>query len=252
MTPPWEPDTSCCGDVWHSYDEEVQVRSTDLAWASLRVLTGGKVGHSAVTLRPCGVSCSSYYLQVGFADGAFYNFACGLHGTHPCGCSTAVLLDMPGEVARIDEVRLAGQPFDDWRLLGNGTLVRTDSESWPLRQDLTQDCDGDSAFCITYVPGIVPSDAGLWAAGMLACEFAKACTGGKCRLPSSVTSIARQGVTMEITEGMFAGGVSGIREVDAYVMSVNPYHRMQPSRVWSPDLTTPMFEASAYDGGGSS
>ena len=71
---------------------------------------------------------------------------------------------------------------------------------------------------------------------MLACEFAKACTGGKCRLPSSVTSIARQGVTMTISSGMFLGGQTGIREVDAYVVSVNPNAQVMPPVVWSPDV----------------
>ena len=88
---------------------------------------------------------------------------------------------------------------------------------------------------ITYVPGIVPDAAALWAAGVLSCEFAKACTGEKCRLPASVTTVSRQGVTMTMSSGMFEGGMTGIREVDAYLVAVNPNAQRLPSTVWSPD-----------------
>src|SRR5262245_27247636 len=90
---------------------------------------------------------------------------------------------------------------------------------------------------ITYIPGIVPDAAGLWAAGILACEFAKACSGQKCRLPSSVTSVTRQGVTYMMGTSMYPNGLTGIREVDAYLISVNPYGVTVPSLVWSPDVS---------------
>ena len=88
---------------------------------------------------------------------------------------------------------------------------------------------------VTYVPGLVPGAGGQWAAGVLACEFAKACTGAKCRLPSSVTSVARNGVAMEFDNGLFSNGLTGIREVDAYLLSINPHGLRTPSLVWSPD-----------------
>ena len=91
---------------------------------------------------------------------------------------------------------------------------------------------------ITYVPGIRPGPAGECAAGVLACEFSKACAGGKCRLPSSVTGLTRQGVSFTMTTEMFPGGMTGIREVDAYLTTVNPNQLKVPSTVWSPDLPT--------------
>ena len=90
---------------------------------------------------------------------------------------------------------------------------------------------------ITYVPGIVPDAAGLWAAGVLACEYAKACSGAHCRLPAAVTSIARQGVTFTMSSGMFEDGMTGIREVDAYLYSLNPNALTIPPMVWSPDVS---------------
>jgi hypothetical protein len=73
---------------------------------------------------------------------------------------------------------------------------------------------------------------------VLTCEFTKACSGGKCRLPTAVTSIARQGVTMEVSSGMFPDGMTGIREVDAFLSSINPNALRIPPKVWSPDLVT--------------
>jgi hypothetical protein len=145
----------------------------------------------------------------------------------------------------VQEVTIDGATLDQsaYRIDNSHLLVRTDGECWPLCQDMNLDPSEPGTFAVTYVPGIVPGSAGLWAVGLLALEFAKACTGGKCRLPSSVTSISRQGVSMEFSEGMFAGGMTGIREVDAYVVSINPNHLVQPPRVWSPDLKQPRYSA---------
>ena len=74
---------------------------------------------------------------------------------------------------------------------------------------------------------------------MLAYEYAQACAGNKCRLPNNVTSLTRQGVSMEIATGAFPGGFTGIREVDAFIAIWNPSGRREQPRVWSPDIHTP-------------
>jgi len=51
-----------------------------------------------------------------------------------------------------------------------------------------------------------------------------------------VTSIARQGVTMTFGTEMFPGGRTGIREIDAYLFSINPHGLKMPPMVWSPDV----------------
>jgi hypothetical protein len=56
-----------------------------------------------------------------------------------------------------------------------------------------------------------------------------------------VTSISRQGVTMELASGLFDQGLTGIREVDVYIASVNPNRLKVPSRVWSPDIPAGRF-----------
>jgi hypothetical protein len=56
---------------------------------------------------------------------------------------------------------------------------------------------------------------------------------------------------MEFSTGMFPDGMTGIREVDAYLTSINPNALRQPSRVWSPDLPGHRFTtAMARPNGG--
>jgi hypothetical protein len=92
------------------------------------------------------------------------------------------------------------------------------------------------AFGVRYYNNFRPDGLGSWIAGIMAVEFAKSCTGGKCRLPAGVQSISRLGVSMEIPSGMFDQGLTGIREVDSWLRTWNPYQLKSASTVWSPDL----------------
>jgi hypothetical protein len=145
---------------------------------------------------------------------------------------------MPGPVAGLVKVTFDGVEvaLSNFRIDNLHRIVRTDGTCWPSCQNMNAPLTEVGTLGIEYVPGIIPSPAALWAAGVLACEFSKACTGGKCRLPSSVTSIARQGVSFTMSEGMFADGLTGIREVDAYLVSINPHGHRIPPMVWSPDV----------------
>jgi len=168
-------------------------------------------------------------------DGHWINFVC----PRPhCSCERMCEIVLPGPVAEVAEVLWSGEPIPlaSFRLDNGNRLVRTDGECWPSCQRMDLPLGAPCTLGVTYVPGLVPGVAGEWAAGVLACEFAKACTGGKCRLPASVVTVSRQGVTMEMDNGMFANGLTGIREVDAYLLSVNPHVLRVPPTVWSPDL----------------
>jgi len=246
---PWDLDSGCC-DEWETLDTALRERAETLAWSTLRALTGGQIGGCPVIVRPClGKPCdacswgwpgepwhgSGRWVRPFIHDGDWHNSICG--GPR-CSCTELCEIVLPGPVAALIEVSLDGveMPLGDFRVDNGHRIVRSDGECWPSCQDLTLPLGQPGTLGITYVPGIVPDDAGLWAAGVLACEFAKACTGGRCRLPSSVTAVARQGVTFEISGGMFPGGLTGIREVDAYLTAVNPSGLKLPPMVWSPDV----------------
>lgn len=248
---PYKPNYDCCPD-WSGYDPDLQERATYLAWSAMRALTVGRVGQCPVLIRPCRTGCqgaSNDVLSPTMRDGAWYNTVCGECGGKGCSCENICEVVLPGEVAAVGGVWLGGAKLaeDAYRVDNLNRLVRQDGDCWPTCQSMSQPWNGPDAFSVVYLPGLWPRADGLWAAGVLACEFAKACSGAKCRLPSSVTSVSRQGVTMQFTEGMFAGGVTGIREVDAYVHAVNPNHMSVRPMVWSPDLAASKgrFQTSA-------
>jgi len=243
VTVTYSIDVAHCSD-WDTRSEATQQTATRLAWRSLRHLTGGRVGNPPVVIRPCRATCAGWTATPTVSGGSWYNVSCGHSGANDCGCYTISAIDMPGRVAEIVSVVLNGVTLNpESYVLVNGSILWRREGEWPLCQDLSQPSDGDSAFAVTYIPGVVPGVDGQYAAGALACEFAKAIEGGKCRLPSSVTSLVRQGVTMEFTQGIFPGGITGIREVDVYVKTINPHSVSQPSRVWSPDTVKPAFHA---------
>jgi hypothetical protein len=235
-----------CSPDWDTLDPDLQERATALAWATTRLLTGGMVGSCPVTVRPCSASpcnlCMGWYMYPApyLLHGVWFN-------TPPCrgeGCSCQPVPEvlMPGLVARVDAVTVDGVLLDpaEYTLHNQRSLVRTDGGSWPSCQDVTLPDTEVGTFTVTYIPGLEPDPAGLWAVGVLAWEYSKACSpstaGGKCRLPASVVSISRQGVSMDFDNKMFSNGMTGIREVDAWLSSINPYQLRTPPRVWSPDV----------------
>jgi hypothetical protein len=232
---PFEPDWSCCDES--DVSDDLRERSEALAWSALHTLTAGQVGNCPAVVRPCITPpcdpCNQWWRQWwndGWVkaynrDGDWHNCICP---GPKCGCEPLCEIIMPGRVAAIVDVELAGcsLPLEHFHVENGHIIVRDGRECWPACIDLI----------ITYLPGILPDAGALWAAGVLACEFSKACSGAKCRLPSGVQTVARQGISMTIGDGMFANGQTGIREVDAYVLSVNPNAQRLPPLVWSPDV----------------
>lgn len=248
---PWLADTSCSPD-WDVLDPALQERALTLAWSALRTLTAGRVGSCPVTYRPCVPApcdaCSEALFALPYAHypdaramavTGLYGAPVAMHcGGQGCACDALSEVTLPGPAAAVDEVWLDGLLMDPatYRLDDTNRLLRLDGGTWPACQDMRTAFDEAGSFAVVYVPGVVPGADGLWAAGVLAYEFSKACTGGKCRLPAAVTTITRQGVSMQFDNSMFSNGLTGIREVDTFVLSVNPHTLKVPPRVFSPDL----------------
>lgn len=244
---PWSLCAGCCAE-WENFTDDVQCRATAMAWGALRTLTAGRVGACPVVMRPCLSSpcdeCSStVWMRPHIRDGQWINTVC----PRPrCSCEPMCEIMFPGPVAEVTEVLWSGEPLplSSFRLDNGHILVRQDGECWPSCQRLDLPLGAPCTLGVSYVPGVVPGIDGEAAAGVLACEFAKACTGGKCRLPAAVTSISRQGVSMDIDTGLWAGGLTGIREVDAFILSINPNKLTTPPMVWSPDLPAHRWSSS--------
>lgn len=242
----WPIDEGCC-TTFDSYSSTIQNRAKALAGQTLRMLTGFRVGGCAITVRPCKVSCvanSNWY----YGEGTFHPYI-NTYGSwvNACGCQTSCShtvveqIELPMPVGRVDQVKVDGLILDptDYRVDDGRWLVRTDGGVWPTTQNMALLDTAPDTFSVTYLNAYPVDGLGAYAAGLLACEFAKACSGVKCSLPNGVTEIVRAGIAMTIQRGAFPDGFTGIREVDAYVRSWNPGHLTSPPRVWTPDRVQP-------------
>lgn len=254
----WPVDWGCADQTWlDGLDPAVKDRSAAMATQVLRSLTGHVVGGCPITVRPCAKGCGAgsfraapvaagnaeaLGVRVGpwwasiDVDGQWINTWCGC--TTECSCAFVPEVWLPAPVGGVVEVLVDGVVLaqDSYRVDNGNRLVRLDGQTWPKCQDMTAAADGPGAFAVTYYNGFRVDGLASWVAGILAVEFAKSCTGGKCRLPSGVQSITRLGVAYEIPSGMFENGLTGIREVDSWVRLWNPHQLKSASQVWSPDL----------------
>ena len=217
-------------------DPEVVSRAEILAGQTLRMLTLNRVGGAPITVMPCNNTCRRPYPFSGTAlpfhpilldSGAYANCFCGTY----CGCRQTNYVTLTAPVGRIDEVTVDGIVLDSsaYHVEDGNKLVRLDGKRWPA-------CAG-AKFTVTYLNGHEVDEMGQYIGGLLAQEFLLAMTSTKnCRLPANVTTITRQGMTMNLSTGMFPDGSTGIREVDAYLLQWNPYGMRTRPGVYSPDL----------------
>ena len=228
-------------DRWAAATVEQREYATALAGRVLWALTGQVLGVCAETVRPCFQPQRGGSLYRGFWPGIT-----GMPGASgPCGCSNACSeigydrVALPGPVASVDEVLIDGITIDPatYKVQNRRWVHRVDGQRWPTHQDLHAADDAVGAFTIRYQRGVPLTNEGECAAGRLAAEFLANMVGGECRLPSGATSISRQGISVELVDvrQAFTEGVTGIPEVDLWIMAVNPHRSTRPARVTSPD-----------------
>lgn len=245
MCYPSTTDWSCAGtpEEVAELDPAIKARSEMLAWASIARLSGFRVSTCPTVLRPCRTRCApetwisapvaswgdgfSPYIE----NGLWYN-ACGCR-RDSCGCGVIREIVLPDQEVSGVVVRIGGVVVDPtaYRVDNGNHLVRQDGGDWPLCQDMNLP-DGDpGTFSISYYVGVGPDAALNYAAGLLAAEWYKACSGRDCQLPSSATQVVRQGISFTVPT--FDIGTSGIREVDAIISLYNPHKLKTPPRVMS-------------------
>lgn len=249
----WDLTQVCCAD-WGTFSPTVQAAATAAATLVLWAATGRQFGLCENTVRPCGRfvgSCpdnrwgwwlngSGTWLPYIDTEGVWRNCGCGFSG---CGCQPDCQVYLPGPVDSVSSVYQNSFLVDPtaYRVDDGHWLVRTDGDCWPDCVDLNRDLPGENVFQVTYLRGTPIPPALLAAAGIYACEWAKACTGGNCRLPGRVSSIVRQGVSVSLvdTDTLLNRGLTGLLEVDQVIVALNPRRLPYRLRVWSPDRPNP-------------
>ncbi len=221
-----------------------RVRAEAFAQTAIQVLTGRQLGNCPITVRPCLAGCLSMdpsyksgggLLNPYLRNGKWYN-TCGCNPTD-CACTYFERIVLAGPVARIVEVKVDGVviPSTDYRVDNHRELVPLNGQEWLHCQEMTEPDTEPGTMSVTYVRGAEIDALGAFVAGLLASEYLNACSGAECRLPSSVVSMARQGISYEFGESVFPNNKTGMDEVDLWVQSWNPYNVKSPSRVFSVD-----------------
>lgn len=216
------------------------------------------------TIRPCatgpcgwwgagnpGLHWGSFWLPVG---GLLWGWGSGEWDHLACGCQplSEVVLGYP--VVSVDEVLIDGvvvppaeYRVDDYRLLvrlADTSFTPPRMRYWPSCQNLALDSTEPGTFEVTYTHGVLPPPVGEQAAAQLACQLYLSCyQPGQCVLPVGVTSVTRQGVTINravlatwFTRNEQGGWQTGLPFVDAFLMAYNPHGLRRPPTVWSPDV----------------
>lgn len=238
------------------------------ATAYLWNITGRQFGTCPVSIRPCKKSClSAYSTFKGYAwrqynlpffgesvgiggiinpaliGGQWYNLPCGGCNNDVCSCTYVPTIDLLGPVANMIEVRQDGLVVDPstYRVDNYRFLIRTDGADWPVCQDMVADpeIEGNKTLLVTYDIGVEVPDGGKLAAGVLACEMAKAaCDDSTCKLPQRIHSVTRQQVNVTVLDSydaFYINGTTGLFAVDSWVNSVNFSRNRAGTRISSPD-----------------
>lgn len=242
----WPVDPACETEEWLEIEGPLQDRSLALASETLRRLSGYRVGGCPITVRPCQQRGTWACWETLYGPGGSFepmNWGGTWLNTGCTTCATPCEVPLPRPVGEVMEVKVDGAVIDpsDYAVQDQHFLVWMGAGDcpWPRNQNLSLPDSDPGTFSVTYL-NAQPVDAlGAYAVGVLALEFAKACTNKKCRLPTNVTELVRLGATYSLVPGSFPNGVTGIREVDAWVELWNPNHLKMPSRILNPAHRSP-------------
>lgn len=240
----WTIPDPLCSDTWAGTSADIKAAARDYAALILWGATGREFGLCEVTVRPCGRSRCGDDLWNFFGwswgsgtwtpytfQGQWFNCMC----PGVCCCDPRCQIRLAEDVDSIIEVLIDGIAVDPdtYRVDDKHWLVRTGGECWPECSDMNTQ---EATFQVTYMRGNPVPPALLTAAAILADEWAKACVGADCRLSNKVTSIARNGIQIDMgnPEALLEDGMTGIWEVDTVINAINPHRRKQRGRVYAP------------------
>jgi hypothetical protein len=262
----WPVDTTCL-DGWPDDPADwtpQHVTAVEMATEMLWRRTAGRFGLCPELIRPCRRRCTPDGYGTGFLfdrrgfpvdpyqddRGRWFNVGCGCRATD-CSCSPLCIIELPGPVNSVVTVKINGLVVDDYRLdrrPGKARLIRTGDACWPTCQDLTLPDTEQGTFSILYMRGLAVPAGGIRALGSLANEIYRQCTHQKCRLPDRVKSVTREGLTFDVFDPgeWLDQGLTGLRDVDTWLRSVNPHQHTQPPGVFSLDIDP---APTAYRGG---
>lgn len=226
VTCPWPVDAESCGLADLDPESPVFINSVATASSIMTRLSAYTVGTCDVEIRPLNL--------------------CPECRTWCCGGSDALYLQGPYSIPVWDvtRVRLGADEYDEntWRFdRDSRMLYRVPPERWPTRDEKWSNAGEGEAFVVDATIGTPPDAWALDVAARLTKELYLSCTGAKCRLPSNVTSVTSQGITVRLRDAEIN---TFIPELGAWVNAVNPHGARLPGAVFSPDIAGARLTAS--------
>lgn len=210
-------------------------------------------GEQERTVRPCRIGCGCWgdvasggsywsWAVTGVGGWGWYNDCGG-----SCGCGSESYVKLAGyPVWEIVQVKIDGAVVaaSGYKLVKRRELLRLadangDDQAWPSCQDLALPDTAAGTFSVDYKWGQPPPELGKRAAIQLGCEIWNAFQGSPCKLPSQVSRVVRQGVTIDrivpVAELLRTGG-TGLALVDMFMAQANPTGARRRPAVFSPDV----------------
>lgn len=203
-------------------------------------------GECSQTIRPCARRRWRHQVDAappGWSTGWGW---CGCGGSS-CDCGGLYSIELGAyPIVSVDRVMVDGVELDpsryrvdDWRTLVRLQDADGSNPGWPRVQQLDLPDTAADTWSVEFTWGRMPPPAGVTAAAVLACELALACdpeNQSKCRLPKTVTSVTREGITMVLSPSDFldANGKTGLYEVDMFLRAYNPQRARSRAKVWWP------------------
>lgn len=237
------------GDPPTAEEEAAAARAVLVASLMLYRASGRQYpGLCTDVVRPCaGCGLPSQSLDYPFGGsrpiGLYGPCSCGPHRDVQCGCSVHAAVQLPGRpITSIVSVLMNGTDItDDVTVIDGDSLIRISGTPWPCIQDLTKAATEPGTWQVTYTYGRIPDADGLLAAEVLACQLlAGWCTSPgcpECKLPQRLTSMTREGDTIQMAAldpfEFLEGGRFGVYEVDSWLSLENPGRIAAPARVRS-------------------
>jgi len=163
-------------------------------------------------------------------------------GCGACGNLWGRQLLLSGPVTAVTAVSIDGAllPSAAYRVDNGHILVRTDGGVWPHCQDMTKAATQVGTFQVVYSHGNPLPTGAVRSAESLAVELAKLWdpTISDCKLPSRVTSITRQGLTMVVIDPLtvIKEGGTGLVDVDMWLASLKVARAGRRARIWTPGV----------------
>jgi hypothetical protein len=216
---PWEVDAEGCGLADLDPTEPLFVASVATASSIMTRLSAYTIGLCEAEVRPLNLcrECRSWC----------------------CGGTDAIALRGPYRLSVWDvtSVRLGPDeyPATSWRFdREDQMLYRVPPDVWPTKDEKWSKAGEGEAFVVDVEVGTPPDAWALDVCARLTHELYLSCTESKkCRLPSNVTTVTAQGITVRLRDDEVN---TFIPEMGAWMNAVNPHNARLPGAVFSPDL----------------